>query len=115
MKISHCITSAVGSNTTKMKIIQLVIILTIILPINFTYAQGKTDSLQYTRLTKFSVFSTSYFNYGSSEFETNNVKGYIEMDEWSTVFQFVVPLKDKSWYLFNRIQYTISYLMQQQT
>ncbi len=96
----------VGSNLTQMMTKRLIIILTATLAINLTYAQSKTDSLQYKRLTKFPVFSTNYFNYSSSEFDINNQKGKIEMDEWTTMLEFAFPIKEKKWYLSNRVQYT---------
>ena len=69
------------------------------------YAQQKTDSIN-ERLSKFSVLTINYFNYGNSDIDTNVGKGKVKMDEWSAEFQFAAPLKEKKLYLFNNLRYT---------
>ena len=69
------------------------------------YAQQKTDSIN-KRLSKFSVLTINYFNYGDSDINTKVGKGKIKMDEWSAEFQFAAPIIEKKLYLFNNLRYT---------
>ncbi|WP_103071747.1 DUF6268 family outer membrane beta-barrel protein [Aquimarina sediminis] len=71
------------------------------------FAQKETESAEYPRLTKLPVLSTDFFYYGKSDFEANGLQGEIDMQEWSTVLQYVIPLKEKKWYFSNRLQYTL--------
>ncbi len=71
-------------------------------------AQEDTTGMKsYKRLVKFPLFTTDYFFYPNSDFNTSNGKGEIKMSEVRTSFQFALPVKEKKAYLLNRIQHTL--------
>lgn len=57
------------------------------------------------RLMRFPVFTTDYFYYAPSDFDTDTGKGRIRVNELRTSFQFAFPVKDKKVYLFNKVQH----------
>ncbi|GAA3616752.1 DUF6268 family outer membrane beta-barrel protein [Flavivirga amylovorans] len=86
--------------------IKILIIFTLFNYIAHTQETSIDTTLQ-KRLVKFPLFTSDYFHYPKSNFNTETGKGEVEINEWKTSFQVVIPLKERKTYLLNGINYSL--------
>lgn len=71
------------------------------------WSQESEDTTSFKRLTKFPLFTTDYYHYPESTFDTQSGKGKIEVNEIRSSLQIAFPLKEKKVYMFNAFQHSL--------